>query len=76
MKNKGKPQNRLRELRVAQGLSQTALAARAGLGLGTVNRIERWPFPVSPKTAEKLAATLRCSVEELFPSGIKAGEVQ
>ena len=43
MTNKNKPQNRLRELRVAKGLSQTALAARAGLGLGTVNRIERCP---------------------------------
>jgi len=67
MKSKTKPQNRLRELRLAQGISQTGLAAKAGLGLGTVNRIERWPFPVSPMTAQKLAAALRCRVEDIFP---------
>ena len=67
MTNKNKPQNRLRELRVAKGLSQTALAARAGLGLGTVNRIERWPFPIAPLTAQKLATALQCQVDEIFP---------
>ena len=68
MQNKNEPQNRLRELRVAKGLSQTALAARAGLGLGTVNRIERWPFSVAPLTAKKLATALQCQVEDIFPA--------
>ena len=76
MNKNSTPQNRLRELRLAQGLSQTALAARAGLGLGTLNRIERWPFPVSPTTAEKLATALDCGIEDIFPRRSKGGVVK
>jgi transcriptional regulator with XRE-family HTH domain len=67
MKNKIKPRNRVRELRLARRISQTALASRAELGLSTLNRIERWPFPVSATTAEKLAKALGVPIPEAFP---------
>jgi len=50
----------LRERREAAGLLQVELAALAGVGTATVNKAERWGFPLSPQTATKLAAVLKC----------------
>ena len=59
--------NRLRELRVARGISQTELAANASIGLATLNRIERWHFRVSESTARKVCEALNAEVGEVFP---------
>jgi transcriptional regulator with XRE-family HTH domain len=48
-------------------MSQTELAARAGVALATLNRIERWHFRVNESTARKLAEALGCEAGELFP---------
>jgi ribosome-binding protein aMBF1 (putative translation factor) len=60
-------QNRVKKTREGLGLSQTGLAARANIGLSTLNRIEVWHFPVSPPTAKRLAGALDCEVGEVFP---------
>ena len=63
--------NRLRDRRVAQGMKQVELAARSRVSLATVNKLERWGFPVSSETAKKLAAALRCDPSEIFPSEVE-----
>ncbi|MBN2186404.1 MAG: helix-turn-helix transcriptional regulator [Dehalococcoidia bacterium] len=54
---------RLRELRA---LSQRELAARAGLSVTTVNRIELGQRKPMPKTVRKLAGALGVSPQELL----------
>ncbi len=54
---------RLRELRA---LSQRELAARAGLSVTTVNRIEVSQRKPIPRTVRKLAGALGVSPEELL----------
>ena len=54
---------RLRELRA---LSQRELAARAGLSVTTVNRIEISQRKPMPKTVRKLAGALGVSPQELL----------
>jgi transcriptional regulator with XRE-family HTH domain len=54
---------RLRELRA---LSQRELAARAGLSVTTVNRIEIGQRKPIPRTVRKLAGALGVSPEELL----------
>lgn len=54
---------RLRELRA---LSQRELAARAGLSVTTVNRIELSQRKPMPKTVRKLAGALGISPQELL----------
>jgi len=54
---------RLRELRA---LSQRELAARAGLSVTTVNRIEIGQRKPMPKTVRKLAGALDVSPQELL----------
>ena len=59
--------NRLRERRIAQGIKQIELAARAGVSLATLNKSECWGFRVSPPVAERLAKALNCKPSEIFP---------
>jgi len=54
---------RLRELRA---LSQRDLAARAGLSVTTVNRIETGQRKPMPRTVRKLARALGVTPEELI----------
>ena len=49
---------RLREARLAAGLTAQALAARAGVATATVLRIEREDGRPLPHTARRLAAAL------------------
>ena len=50
---------RLRQLRRQHGLSPAELAGKAGVGLPTVLRLERQPWPsCRTRTAARLAATL------------------
>ena len=58
---------RLRTAREAQGLSQTALAARAGLNLGNVNELEQQrKASVRADTIVALAAALGVSSDFLL----------
>ena len=60
-------QNRLRNLRVARGMKQVEMASRAGVGVSTINRLERWQFAASVPIAKRLAAALGVEVSEAFP---------
>jgi ribosome-binding protein aMBF1 (putative translation factor) len=59
--------NKLRQSREAQRLSQTELAARAGVGVSVLNRIERWHFPVSERWARRVADALGREMVDVFP---------
>jgi transcriptional regulator with XRE-family HTH domain len=54
------------ELRTQRGLSQRALARRAGLSPSTVSRIERQQGPIRIDTLSALADALRVSVRRLL----------
>ena len=59
-------ENRLKELREAQGLTQAQLADLIGVSRKTVNTVENGVFIPSTVVALKLAGALGCAVEELF----------
>jgi len=61
--------NRLRQLRVAAGLTQTELAALTGLPLSTINRIDANPqAKVTLDQAAAIAGVLRLkTTTELLP---------
>ncbi|HEX8349901.1 MAG TPA: helix-turn-helix transcriptional regulator [Hymenobacter sp.] len=62
---------RLRQLRLAQGLTQEALAAEAGLEFSQIGRIERGIINTSLSTVFILAKTLHLDVRDFFEfSGI------
>ncbi len=58
--------NRLKEIRTAQGLTQTDLAARVGVSRKTINTVENLVFVPSTILALALAKTLGTTVEALF----------
>lgn len=58
---------RLREVREAQGLSQEALAAKAGLHRTYVGLMERGVRNVTLRTIEKLADALGVEMADLMP---------
>lgn len=57
---------RLREARIAAGLTQAELAARISVSRKTINTVENGVFIPSTLLALKLAATLNKRVEDLF----------
>lgn len=57
---------RLREVRLAAGLTQADLAERAGVSRKTVNTVENGVFTPSVLVALSLARALDVSVEALF----------
>ncbi|MGH7208479.1 MAG: substrate-binding domain-containing protein, partial [Nitrospiraceae bacterium] len=76
--NKAEPasniQNRLRSLRMAKGLSQAELAAKAGITRQAVYAIEANKYLPTTAVALHLAGVLDCGVEDLF-SLVSTGEV-
>jgi putative transcriptional regulator len=58
--------NRLKEVRTANGLTQTDLAALVGVSRKTINTVENSIFVPSTILALALAKTLNTAVEELF----------
>jgi len=58
--------NRLKEIRARHGLTQAALAERAGVSRKTINTVENGVFVPSVLLALALARTLGTTVEELF----------
>ena len=59
-------ENRLKELREAQGLTQAQLADLIGVSRKTVNTVENGVFVPSTIVALKLAGALGCRVEDRF----------
>jgi transcriptional regulator with XRE-family HTH domain len=60
---------RIRELRLAQGISQEAFADRCGFARSYMSRIERGTANPSLDAVETLADGLNLSVSDLFQSG-------
>ena len=59
-------ENHLKDLRVAQGLSQGELAGQSGITRQAVSAIESHLYLPTTTVALRLAATLGCRVEDLF----------
>jgi len=59
---------RLREIRQRLGVLQVELAAKSGVALSLVNRVERWGVPIRRETAKRLARALGVPLAEAFPS--------
>lgn len=58
--------NRVRELRIAQGLSQEVLAQKAGLHRTYIGGIERGERNVSLENIQKIALALDSTITRLF----------
>ena len=63
--NRGIPLPGLRPARQRLGLTQRQLASRAGMGQGTITKLERLERGAYPKTLRKLAVALGVSPAEL-----------
>jgi transcriptional regulator with XRE-family HTH domain len=61
------PASRLRAARLARGLSQAELAARAGLSPGWISLLERTPSFITDRTAQRLSEVLGVPEQELKP---------
>ena len=61
----------LRRRRERAGLTQEALAKKAGTTGNTVARMERGELGASLSMAQALAAVLRCRIEDLITRGPK-----
>lgn len=59
----------LREVRTQAGLTQAALAERAGVSRKTINTVENSVFVPSTVLALRLAQVLEVRVEDLFELG-------
>ncbi|MCH7566535.1 MAG: helix-turn-helix domain-containing protein, partial [Nitrospirae bacterium] len=70
----GTVENRLRGLRLAKGLSQSALAEMAGITRQAIYAIEANQYLPTTAVALRLAGALECRVEDLF-SLVSEGEV-
>lgn len=66
-------ENRLRQVRMGRGLSQTELAARAGITRQAVCAIEANQYLPTTAVALRLAGVLHCRIEDLF-NLISSGE--
>ena len=58
--------NRVRELRAAQGWSQTELGERLGVSRQTVNAIENSRYDPSLPLAFAIARTFELAIEQIF----------
>ena len=66
-KNESLPlRNRLREVRTAQGLSQSQLADRVGVSRNTISSLETGQFSPTAKLALLLCIALDRKFEDLF----------
>lgn len=58
--------NRVREMRIAQGLSQENLAQKSGLHRTYIGGIERGERNISLENIQKIAHALSCTICQLF----------
>ena len=68
--NRGIPLPGLRSARQRLGVTQRDLAAQAGLGQGTVSKLERSERGAYPQTLQKLAVALEVSPADLVDDPI------
>jgi transcriptional regulator with XRE-family HTH domain len=54
------------ETRIRRGLSQTELAARAGISSGYISQIERGLYGPSPRVAKRIAMALGVGFDSIF----------
>ena len=57
---------RLRQLRLNTGISQDKLAVEAGIGDNQIGNIELGEINVTALTLAKIAAVLKCEVQDFF----------
>jgi len=57
---------RLREVRQSRGLSQDGLAAKAGMDVITIRRLERGDFQLKWAMVKRLAEALDITLEDLI----------
>lgn len=60
-------ENRIRELRIRQGLNQKQLAEAVGVSQSVISDYETGTISPLLGTAFRLADVLECSVSDLFP---------
>jgi putative transcriptional regulator len=63
---RGQVRNRIRELRLAAGLSQQELAQRVGATRQTINAIEQEKYSPSLELAFRIAQAFEMGFEEVF----------
>ena len=68
--NRGIPLPGLKSARQRLGLTQRQLASQAGMGQGTVYKLETLRRGAYPKTLQKLAATLGVPPADLVGDGV------
>lgn len=66
---RGRVRNRIRELRMAAGLSQQELAERVGATRQTINAIEQEKYSPSLELAFRIARTFGVGFEDVFRFG-------
>ncbi len=64
---------RLREIRERRGLSLRQLAAKSGVGVATLARLEAGEYDPRLSTLRRLAKALRVSVPALLREGKRGG---
>ncbi len=62
--------NRIRELRKERGMTQQQLSEMSSVPRVCINRYENGKYRPTLRNAEKLAAALKCTIEQLL---MKAG---
>jgi putative transcriptional regulator len=67
--SKGRVHNRIRELRLAAGLSQQQLAERVGATRQTINAIEQEKYSPSLELAFRIAQAFEVAFEDVFRFG-------
>ena len=60
--------NKVREVRVKKGMSQTELARRTHIHPSNLSAVERGRLIAWPKAKRSLARVLKTTIAELFPS--------
>lgn len=63
---------RIKEIRIARGLSQALLAEKAGVSRSQLSEIETEAKPANTLRLNAIAVALGVSVEQLFSEGAKA----
>ena len=63
--------NRIREVRITQGMTQVELAKKAGIDQSTLSKYEREEKGMVIETVAKISRALGHSVEYLFPDLFK-----
>jgi transcriptional regulator with XRE-family HTH domain len=63
------PKNRLKRLRLKQGLSQAKIAYLTGIHPSTISLLERSIAMPNQEHKRKIARALKANIEDVFPNG-------